>query len=239
VVERGSTQHSGRVDDALSEEVEPLVRSGHESRASDGRLHEPPGDDEPLPDARITGDERTTPGLLDLDEIEARSELAASLRPSAFPADRATLLDVAGEQHATPAVMEALRALPSGTRFVNVQQVWEALGGERERRDVGDASVPTDATASTGADIEPDVVVEPVEVEIAIDLEVEAEADAEDEHAATVAQARPEPGTARGDTAAPGDPWWMDAVRTGVHVATIPMRVGAGALRFVRDRLPR
>jgi hypothetical protein len=237
VVERGSTHHSSRVDDALSDEVEPLVRSGHESRASDGRLHEPPGDDEPLPDARITGDERA-PGLLDLDEIEARSELAASLRPSAFPADRATLLDVAGEQHAAPAVMEALRALPSGRRFVNVQQVWEALGGERERRDVGDASVPTDATASTGADIEPDVVVEPVEVEIAIDLEVEAEADAEDEHAAAVPPARPDADTARRD-AAPGDPWWMDAVRTGVHVATIPMRVGAGALRFVRDRLPR
>jgi hypothetical protein len=32
--------------------------------------------------------------------------------------------------------------LPAGVRFVNVQQVWEALGGDRERRDAGARVAP-------------------------------------------------------------------------------------------------
>jgi Protein of unknown function (DUF2795) len=238
VVERGSTQHSGRVDDALAEEVEPLVRSGHEGRANDDRLHEPPADDEPTPDARIAGEDQPSPGLLDLDEIEARSQLAASLRPSAFPADRDALYDVALEQHAGPDVLEALQSLPATIRFVNVQQVWEALGGERERRDVGDASVRTGAEGQ-GAGIEPgdiegeavDAFDEPVEVEIEIELELEAE----DEYVPEVA-----PGTAPSSAPEePGTPWWVGPLRTGVGVATMPLRVGAGVLRFVGDRLRR
>jgi hypothetical protein len=148
VTERGSTHHSGRVDDELASEVESLVRSGRESHSDDDRLHEPPADDEPMPDARVAGTEHAEDGVLDLDEIEARSRLASSVRPSAFPADRARLLDVANEEHAPPDVLDALGSLPPEIRFVNVQQVWEALGGERERR-TAVAAEPVEAAEPT------------------------------------------------------------------------------------------
>jgi hypothetical protein len=151
VTERGSTQHSGRVDDALASEVEPLVRSGRESHADDDRLHEPPADDEPMPDARVAGTEPRVAGVLDLDDVEARSRLASSLRPSAFPADRDALLAVAGEQHASPDVLEALASLPDRIRFVNVQQVWETLGGQRERRTTAAAAATASADAPAHA----------------------------------------------------------------------------------------
>jgi hypothetical protein len=213
MVERGSTQHSGRVDDVLAEEVEPLVRSGSEPRARDDRAHEPAADDEPLPDVRIAGEDVPMPGLLDLDEIEARSRLAASLRPSAFPADREVLRAVAAEEYASPEVMEALDALPPGRRFVNVQQVWEALGGDRERR--GGAQGATETAA-----IEPEppsaARAEPIDTEIELELE-----------AAAASPSPPER----------GDAWWVGPVRLGVGVALLPVRVSIGALRFARDRL--
>jgi hypothetical protein len=161
VAQRGSTHHSGRVDDVLADEVEPLVRSGHESRAAEDRLHEPEADDEPVPDSRIAGnDGPSLPSLLDLDEIEARSRLATSLRPGAFPAHREQLEAVAIDEHAPPDVLEALRTLPAAVRFVNVQQVWEALGGERERRGVA-------TTPAAGAEA-------PIDVEIEVEPEVGA-----------------------------------------------------------------
>src|SRR5690349_8960185 len=179
MVERGSTQHSGRVDDALAEEVEALVRSGSEPRARDDRTHEPAADDEPLPDVRIAGQDRPAPGILDLDEIEARSMLAMSLRPSAFPADRDDLRTVALEEHAPPDVLDALDALPEGIRFVNVQQVWEALGGERERRDGTTAAVAAAPASEPVVDIEPEPVTanraEPIDVEIEIELAAEGQ----------------------------------------------------------------
>jgi hypothetical protein len=224
VVERGSTQHSGRVDDALAHEVEPLVRSGHEARANDDRMHEPPGDDEPTPDSRIAGDEQPV-GVLDLDEIEARSRLAASLRPSAFPATAAELTDVALEQHAPPDVLDALGTLPVTIRFVNVQQVWEALGGEREHRDT--AAVAT-TTLDDGDITVEEVGDEPLDTEIAIELELEAQ----DEQAAAIAGAA-------APTSPTLEPWWMGAVRTGVGIATLPLRVTVDVLRDAMERLRR
>src|SRR5690242_2115434 len=167
-VERQSTQHSQRLDEELADEVEPLLRSGAEARVHESRFHEPPADDEPLPDARIGGEDTPMPGALDLDDIEARSLLAASLRPSAFPADRDELLVVADEEHAPPDVVEALSTLPAGRRFVNVQQVWEALGGERERR-----GATTDV---------PDEVEVEIEVELEPVFEPEPEPEPEPEH---------------------------------------------------------
>jgi hypothetical protein len=242
VVERGSTHHSGRVDDELAHEVEPLVRSGHEARASDDRLHEPPADDEPTPDARIAGDEQPV-GVLDLDEIEARSRLATSLRPSAFPATAAELTEVALEQHAPPDVLDALGTLPTTIRFVNVQQVWEALGGEREHRDTG--GVATETIDESDITVE-DVGTEPLDAEIAIELEL----DAEDERTAAIAGAPaptasattpPAPsGTTTTTTAtAGGEPWWMGAARTGVGIATLPLRATVGVLRYAAQRLRR
>jgi hypothetical protein len=209
MAERGSTHHSGRVDDALAEEVEPLVRGGHESRASDDRLHEPPADEEPLPDARIAGASEPGDGVLDLDEIEARSLLAASLRPSAFPGERDDLYAVAEEQHASPDVLEALASLPAGIRFVNVQQVWELLGGDREQRSRRVSFATSTATATAPA----------AESEIAV--------------------VRDEPMVEPGVEAPAGEAWWLGPVRTAVGLATLPVRIALGVLRDVESRLRR
>jgi hypothetical protein len=236
----------------MAHEVEPLVRGGSESRARDERLHEPPADDEPTPDARIAGEDRPMPGLLALDEVEARSQLAMSLRPSAFPADRDVLHAVALEEHASPDVLEALESLPAGRAFVNVQQVWEALGGERERRDTaaGETAAPGEAEAPGAA------VDGAEEARAAAELEIEVELNAQDEHvpevvditeaeadevaepaAASAAPGGPGERGAPGELGAQHDAWWAAPVRAGVGVATIPLKVGASVLRFARDRI--
>jgi hypothetical protein len=169
MTERGSTHHSPRVDDMMSAETESLTRGAPvEARAEEWRQVEAPADGEPAPDARISGEGGAPlPGVLALDEIEARSMLAVSLRPSAFPADRDALLAVAGELHAEPQVVESLESLPSGRVFENVQEVWEALGGHVEQREVPHetpapprprpaATRPTRSAAKPSTEREPD-----------------------------------------------------------------------------------
>ena len=125
MVERGSTHHSPRVDEELERETESLVRgSPVEARAEEWRQQEAPAEGEPAPDAHVS-----------VDDIELRSLLAISLRPSAFPGSRDVLLAVAEEEHAEDRVIGWLEALPADVEFGNVEQVWEALGGAYERRD--------------------------------------------------------------------------------------------------------
>jgi hypothetical protein len=132
VVERGSTHHSPRVDDELERETESLVRgSPFESRAEEWRQQEGPAEGEPGPDAHVS-----------VDDIELRSLLAISLRPSAFPGNRDRLVTVAQEERAEDRVLGWLQSLPADVEFVNVEQVWEALGGEYERRDNSSLMMP-------------------------------------------------------------------------------------------------
>jgi hypothetical protein len=128
MTERGSTRHSARVDEELEGEVESLVRGAPvEARAEEWRQMEPAAEGEPNPD-----------GMTAVDDLELRSLLAVSLRPSAFPGDRARLLEVAAEEHAEDRVLEWLASLPEAREFDTVQSVWEALGGGHETRDAPD-----------------------------------------------------------------------------------------------------
>jgi hypothetical protein len=79
---------------------------------------------EVAPDARVS-----------IDDVERRSRLATSLRPSVFPGERDALVAVAREQFAEEEVLRWLESLPEATVFRNVEEVWEALGGRRESRD--------------------------------------------------------------------------------------------------------
>jgi uncharacterized protein DUF2795 len=133
-VERGSDKHSPRLDEELDHETRSLQQgSPVESRVEEFREQEGPGDGQPTPDARLTGG-RATAASLDLDDAEARADIARFLTPSAFPADRETLLADAEDNHAPEAVLERLRALPQGRVYENVQDVWAALGGTVEHR---------------------------------------------------------------------------------------------------------
>jgi Protein of unknown function (DUF2795) len=131
-LERGD-RHGPRIDEELARETEALERgSPVEPRVEEFREQEPSADDEPETDARLMGGRSA--GSMDLDELEARSELARSISPSVFPADRDALLDSAIRNHATQPVLDRLARLPAGRTFENPEAVWRALGGGIERR---------------------------------------------------------------------------------------------------------
>jgi hypothetical protein len=133
-LERGSDRHSPRIDEEMDHQTRSLQQGAPvESRVEEFREQEGPGDDQPTPDARLAGG-RATAASLDLDDAEARADIARFLTPSAFPADREALLADAQGNHAPEAVLERLRALPEGRTYENVQDVWGTLGGTVEHR---------------------------------------------------------------------------------------------------------
>lgn len=137
-MDRGSDKHSPRIDDSLEHDTRPLTQgSPSEARADEGRHQEGAADGEPTTDALLSGDvhpgEATNGEVLSHDELEARSRIAAYLRPSIWPADREGLVACADEMNAPPEVLDRLRQLPDGT-FTHTEAVWEALGGQVEFR---------------------------------------------------------------------------------------------------------
>jgi Protein of unknown function (DUF2795) len=121
------------MDEALHHDVEPLERGTPlEPRVEEFREQEAAGDDEPVVDERIAGGRMRRP--MDVDELEARAELARFISPSVYPADREALLESARGNQATQPVLDQLARLPRDRKFDNVEAVWQALGGGRERR---------------------------------------------------------------------------------------------------------
>ena len=130
----GSDKHSPRLDESMEHDVRPLIQGGREAHVEEEREQQGDGDDEPTPDARLSGGRPTgDEDVLDYDEVEARSILATSLRPSIWPADREALIACAREEHAPGWVVDRLAQLPDGT-FSHTEAVWEALGGRVEFR---------------------------------------------------------------------------------------------------------
>jgi hypothetical protein len=131
-MERGSDKHGPRVDEEMEHETRSIEQGGAvEAHVEEEHEHEPAADREPIPDERIRGGRET--GALTRDELEARSNLARSVEPSAFPGDRDALLASAQEEQADDSVLELLRQLPPGRQFETVQEVWAVLGGRTER----------------------------------------------------------------------------------------------------------
>ena len=131
-MERGSDKHSPRVDEQLDHETRSLQQGAPiESRVEEFREQEGPGEDQPTPEPRLT--EGLT-GSLDLDDAEARSDIARYLDPSAFPADRDGLVANAEANNAPEAVLERLQALPAGRTYDALPNVWAGLGGTVEHR---------------------------------------------------------------------------------------------------------
>lgn len=114
-----------------------------ETRSRDDLLQEGP-----LPNPAARPDHPGTPAGLDENDITLRSRLATSLRPSAFPADRDLLLQVAAEEHAPEEVLSMLDGLPAGRSWDRLEQVWEALGGPTEHRE-GAASDSSEGGAAS------------------------------------------------------------------------------------------
>ena len=128
-MERETDKHSPRIDDAMSHDLESLLRgSPEESRAREDRLQEDP-DVGPGREARA--DEKVGLGV-SASAADQRAELARYLAGAAFPARRDELVYMAEADQAPPSVLEALRSLPADEQHANVQSVWQALGGEVE-----------------------------------------------------------------------------------------------------------
>lgn len=111
-MERMTDKHSPRLDEALDREVDSLTDGAPvEARSSEGRRQED------LPD-------------LTRAPLDIRADLAASVAPVDWPADRETLVRTARDGHAPEDVMALLEDLPHGDRtYENVQAVWDtALG---------------------------------------------------------------------------------------------------------------
>jgi len=131
-LERGSDKHSPRVDEELEHETRSLEQGAPvESRVEEYREQEGPGDDQPTPSAVVNEPDS---GALDLDDAEARSDIAPFIDPSAFPTDREGLIENAEANNAPPAVLERLQALPGGRTYQGLPDVWAALGGRVEHR---------------------------------------------------------------------------------------------------------
>jgi hypothetical protein len=130
-LERGSDKHGPRVDEELDHETRSLQQGAPlESRVEEYREQEGPGEDQPTPEPRLT--EATA--SLDLDDAEARSDIARYLDPGAFPADRDGLVANAEANNAPEVVLERLLALPAGRAYEHLPDVWAALGGTVEHR---------------------------------------------------------------------------------------------------------
>ena len=136
-MERGSDKHSPRIDDQLKHETDSIVRGAPaEARTDEAREQEGPGEDEPTPDARLSGSRgQGPPAGLSADDAEARSDLARHLQGSVFPAEREELMRSAAEMNAPQRILGWLRDLPPGEVYENVHAVWRALGGEPEQGD--------------------------------------------------------------------------------------------------------
>ncbi|MDQ1520052.1 MAG: hypothetical protein QOI55_1125, partial [Actinomycetota bacterium] len=72
---------------------------------------------------------------------------------------------------------------------------------------------------------EDDVTIEESEIEVVLEVELEEELE-------IGAQPTDEPDLA----ATSPQPWWMGAVRTGVSLATLPLRITLGAVRALVRR---
>jgi hypothetical protein len=121
VSERGSVQHSPRVDDEMADES----TSPPEQNVARDAAEADSGPEIDIAAVDASAEHRA---------VLERSELARFLRPSSFPADRTTLLAVALEEGATDAVLAALGQLPAAGRWTTPAEVWESLGHETEHR---------------------------------------------------------------------------------------------------------
>ncbi len=127
-MERGSDKHSPRLDEAMAAEVQPIVRTGHDSRA-DWNSPEPSGEDQPdvdrMPDGTLTGG---VPDGMTEQDVEARSELASFLG-RIWPAPAGAILQAARDNGAPDSVLEQLASLAPEQVFENLQDLWSALSG--------------------------------------------------------------------------------------------------------------
>lgn len=136
-MERGSDKHSARLDDQLEKEVRGYLTAERPTRAEEWKETEPVGEDQADPGVRVEPADRQpgTPDGITLTDVELRSQLAAALPRSLFPADESGLLGHLVDGNAPDRLRQLVRQLPTGRLYENLGGVAEALGlGHEEHR---------------------------------------------------------------------------------------------------------
>ncbi|WP_041841217.1 hypothetical protein [Actinoplanes friuliensis] len=116
-MERGSSKHSPRVDEQMSQEVLGTVQGIAGGRAEEWKMAEPPGEDQPEPTRTL--------------EAESANDLSRFGRfvgLSALPGDREALRRSAVALLAPDDVLADLDSLPEGVTYSTVTEIWAALG---------------------------------------------------------------------------------------------------------------
>ncbi len=129
MTQRRSDKNNPRIDGELDHDN---AAATHEApvpgRAREDLRQEDPGEIYAADAALEPG---VPPGMTP-DDVRIRSELARSLRPGAFPADRDRLVEVAAGEGASQGLLAVLRQLPGGQRYTVLEEVAEAIGEHGE-----------------------------------------------------------------------------------------------------------
>lgn len=129
MAQRRSDKHNPRIDEELAGLTGSITRGAPvEGRARDDLRQEDPGEVYAADAALEPG---VPPGMTP-DDVEIRSQLAQSLRPAVFPAQRDELVEVARAEHASRGVVAALQQLPGDRTYGVLEEVAEALGEHGE-----------------------------------------------------------------------------------------------------------
>jgi hypothetical protein len=122
-MERGSSKHSPRVDEQMSQEVLGTVQGVAGGRAEEWKMAEPSGEDQP---------ESTR--ALEAESANDLSRFGRYIGMSAMPGDRVALRRSAETLEAPDDILADLDTLPEGVVFRTVTEIWAALGrGVAER----------------------------------------------------------------------------------------------------------
>jgi hypothetical protein len=136
-MDRGNSKHGPRLDDEMQREVRSVLQGQPGGgRVAEWRDPEAPGEDQlehaefPEPGLDLPGG---APEGISEPEAEQRARFASYLNRSLFPAGPARLRAAAGKAHAPADVLALLDRLPEA-EYLNVAEVWQALGGGMESR---------------------------------------------------------------------------------------------------------
>ena len=110
-MDRGSSNHSPRLDEELAAEVRGTVQGTVGGRAEEWHMAAPSGADQPQASL--------------VPEPQDDFSRFGTYLGRVFPADREALLDSARGFEAPDDVISRLESLPPGTTYTNAAEVWE------------------------------------------------------------------------------------------------------------------
>jgi hypothetical protein len=116
-MDRGSNKHSPRLDDQMSDELRGTAPGVNGGRAEEWHMAEPSGEDQP--DAEE---------ILDESGVEQFSRFGRYIGLSALPGKRDKLRRSAESLEAPDDILAALDRLPADAEYLNVHEIWEAVG---------------------------------------------------------------------------------------------------------------